>query len=119
MSLPTPPPPSPRPRPILLVQSTLAALGVVTGSAGLTAHIPAAAAWWLVIAIAAVNVGLGFYLQSVTTPLSAPQDARGVPLVAHDVAQAAVVQAAATGVVSAEPPTTDLPAVRPTSWGDH
>jgi hypothetical protein len=73
-----------RPRPVLLAQSILAAAGLVVGTAGFTQHVPAAAAWWIVTGIAAVNFGLGFYLQGLVTPLSAPQDARGVELVPAD-----------------------------------
>lgn len=84
MSDPTMQPSAPRPRPILLAQSILAALALVTGTAGFSQHVPAAAAWWIITGLAAVNLGLGFYLQSRTTPLSSPQDARGVPLVPID-----------------------------------
>jgi hypothetical protein len=99
----TTPVPSPRPRPILLAQSLLAAAQLIVGAAGFAEHVPAAAAWWIITGMAAVQVGLAFYLQGQTTPLSDPQDARGVPLVPADVAQARVDQAAISG-----PPAPDV-----------
>lgn len=76
--------PTTRPRPILLAQSILGAAGVVVASAGFTQHVPASAAWWIITGLAAVNFGLGFYLQSITTPLSSPKDAEGRDLVPAD-----------------------------------
>jgi len=109
--LPTPPSPSSsstgRPRPILLAQSMLAAVQVIVGAAGFAEHVPAGAAWWIVTGLAAVQIGLAFYLQSRTTPLSSPQDARGVPLVPVDAVPPPVVSPPATTtgrpVVSGDP----------------
>lgn len=75
---------APRPRPVLVTQSILAAVGLVVGSAGFAEQIPARAAWWIITGLAAVNLGIGFYLQSRVTPLSAPQDAQGRDLVPAD-----------------------------------
>lgn len=72
---------TPRPRPVLVAQSILAAVGLVVGSAGFAEQIPARAAWWIVTGLAAVNLGLGFYLQGRVTPLSRPQTADGRDLV--------------------------------------
>ncbi len=69
-----------RPRPVLVAQSILAAAGLVVGTAGFAEQVPARAAWWIVTGIAAVNLGLGFYLQSRVTPLSDPRASDGTPL---------------------------------------
>lgn len=75
---------TPRPRPIVVTQAVMAAVGVVVGSAGFADRIPDSAAWWFITGYAAVQVGLAFYLQSITTPLSAPRDAQGRDLVPSD-----------------------------------
>jgi hypothetical protein len=75
---------TPRPRPIVVTPAVMAAVGVVIGSAGFADQIPERAAWWILTGYAAVQVGVALYLQSITTPLSAPQDARGVELVPVD-----------------------------------
>lgn len=72
---------SPRPRPILVTQAILAAVGVVITSAGFAEQIPASAAWWFLTGYLAINAGLAFYLQSITTPLSSPKDSQGRDLV--------------------------------------
>jgi hypothetical protein len=98
------PPGGSRPRPILLAQSILAAVGLIVGSAGFAERVPADAAWWVVTGLAAVNLGLGFYLQSRTTPLSDPRDASGTPLVAADVTRIVVTRDdAATVTTPMEP----------------
>lgn len=86
----------PRPRPIVVTQAVMAALGAVIGSAGFAGQIPAAAAWWIITGYAAVNVGLSFYLQAITTPLSAPRDAEGRDLVPADVTTVTVSGGTAT-----------------------
>lgn len=86
-----------RPRPVLVAQSILAAVGLIVGSAGFAEQLPARAAWWIITGLAAVNFGLGFYLQSRVTPLSAPQDARGVTLVPADTTQIVVTRDASGG----------------------
>lgn len=85
-----------RPRPVLITLSVLAALDILTGTAGFTQHIPAGAAWWIITGLSAVHIGLAFYLQSVVTPLADPRDARGVPMVAADVASKQIAAAAAS-----------------------
>lgn len=82
--MPTTPDNTPRPRPIVVTQAVMAALGAVVGSAGFADQIPEAAAWWILTGYAAINVGLALYLQSITTPLSAPRDAQGRDLVPAD-----------------------------------
>lgn len=86
----------PRPRPIVVTQAVMAALGVVVGSAGFADQIPEGAAWWILTGYAAINVGLAFYLQSITTPLSAPQDAQGRDLVPADITTVTVSGGTAT-----------------------
>lgn len=72
---------TPRPRPIVVTQAVMASLGAVIGAAGFADQIPAAAAWWIITGYAAINIGLAFYLQSITTPLSSPRAADGRDLV--------------------------------------
>lgn len=86
-----------RPRPVLVAQSILAAVGVIVGTAGFAEQLPARAAWWIVTGLAAVNFGLGFYLQGRVTPLSAPQDSRGVPLAPVDTTRIVVTRDASGG----------------------
>lgn len=73
-----------RPRPILVTQAVMVAVGAVIGSAGFAGQIPAKAAWWIITGYVAVQAGLAFYLQSVTTPLSSPKDNQGRDLVPAD-----------------------------------
>lgn len=73
-----------RPRPVLVVLSILAAVDLVVSSAGFAGQVPARAAWWIITGLAAVKVGVAFYLQGVVTPIAAPRDARGVDLVPAD-----------------------------------
>lgn len=81
---------TPRPRPIVVTQAVMAALGAVVGAAGFADQIPAAAAWWILTGYAAINVGLSFYLQSITTPLSSPRDSLGRDLIPADVKEITV-----------------------------
>lgn len=94
----TTPTTTPRPRPILLAQSMLAAVQVVTGAAGFADHVPATAAWWIITGLAAVQIGLAVYLERISTPLSSPQDNRGVPLVPVDSPAAPTGPTAASGM---------------------
>lgn len=99
------PPAAPRPRPILLAQSVLAAVGLVVSAAGFSEHVPAVVAWWIVTGMAGIQIGLAFYLQRQTTPLSAPQDHRGVDLVPID----QVPQVSVTLIPEAAPSAGPLP----------
>lgn len=72
---------TPRPRPIVVTQAVMVAIGTVVTTAGFAGQIPPAAAWWIVTGYLAVQGGLAFYLQSVVTPLSSPQDSQGRDLV--------------------------------------
>lgn len=92
-----------RPRPVLLAQSILAAVGAVVGTAGFAEQIPARAAWWIFAGLAAVNFGLGFYLQGLVTPLSQPQDARGIDLVPADTTTVTTRQDGTATIVSPNP----------------
>jgi hypothetical protein len=81
---------APRPRPIVVTQAIMAAIGAVITSAGFAGQIPARAAWWIITGYLAINVGLSFYLQSITTPLSSPKDAVGRDLIPADVKEITV-----------------------------
>ncbi len=100
---------TPRPRPILITQSIMAAIGAVIGSAGFAGQIPARAAWWIITGYIAVQVGLAFYLQSVTTPLSSPKDAEGVDLVPANTTRIVVTKADGATVVTPRDPEVSLP----------
>lgn len=101
-----------RPRPVAWYGAFTAALGAFLGFAGLTDLMPKTVIAWVALVGAVVTAAGAVLVQSTTTPLSAPQDARGVPLVPQDVAEARAVQAAAEGVVSPLPPTGDMPHTR-------
>jgi hypothetical protein len=95
---------TPRPRPIVVTQAVLVAIGAVISSAGFAGQIPAAAAWWIITGYLAVQGGLAFYLQSVTTPLSSPQDNRGVELVPADTTTVTLTGGEGATVVSPTAP---------------
>ncbi len=76
-----------RPRPVLIVTMALAALGAVTGFAGLADLLPALAVKWLMLVNAVAIAVSGVYLQSVVTPLSDPKDADGNPLTPDEPAE--------------------------------
>lgn len=104
MTGPTPSDNTPRPRPIAITQAIMVTIGAVVSSAGFAGQIPAKAAWWIVTGYIAVQAGLAFYLQSVTTPLSSPKDARGVDLVPADTTKIAVTRADGATVTSPKAP---------------
>lgn len=74
------PPPAKRPRPVLLYAALMAALAALSaGGYALGILPPAALAWITLASIVASAVG-GVLVQGAVTPLSAPQDGRGRPL---------------------------------------
>jgi hypothetical protein len=83
---------APRPRPILVTQSVMVAVGAVVTSAGFAGQIPARAAWWIITGYIAIQAGLAFYLQSVTTPVSDPKAADGSDLIPADVTKIVVTR---------------------------
>ena len=103
----TTPLPGNRPRPVLLYGIIGAAVSAFVGGASAVDLIPPAAVAVVGFTWAVIGAGWAVYVQSVTTPTAAPQDDRGVRLVPQDHADAAVREAASTGVVSPIPPTTD------------
>lgn len=70
-----------RPRPVLIAFAVLAGLDVLTGGSALTDVIGRDTAGLIVLALAAVKVGLAFYVQGQVTPIADPQTADGTPLV--------------------------------------
>lgn len=109
MTGPLPPDNAPRPRPIVITQSIMVAIGAVISSAGFAGQIPAKAAWWIITGYIAIQAGLAFYLQSVTTPLSSPKDARGVDLVAADTTRIVVTKHDSATVITPQEPEVSLP----------
>lgn len=95
-TVPSVPSSAPRPRPIVVTQAVMVAIGAIVTSAGFAGQIPTAAAWWIVTGYLAVQGGLAFYLQSVTTPLSSPQDNQGRELVPSTTTTVTVDQGVAT-----------------------
>lgn len=87
-----------RPRPIVVTQAVMAALGAVVGAAGFADQIPDRAAWWILTGYGAINVGLAFYLQSITTPLDSPKDRDGRDLVPAGTTTVTVADGVATVV---------------------
>lgn len=73
-----------RPRPVLLYGMVNTAVLAFLGGAGAVDLIPAKAVAVVALAWAVVGGAWAFYVQSVTTPVSAPRDARGMPLVPLD-----------------------------------
>lgn len=103
MSTPsTPSTPSPRPRPVLYYTAFMAAASAFLGFAGLSDLMPKQGIAFVALAVAVLGAGGGVLVQGLTTPVSNPQDARGVPLVPVDT----VPPAAPAPVVSAPPTTT-------------
>jgi hypothetical protein len=88
-------------------------VGAVVSSAGFAGQIPAAAAWWIVTGYLAVQAGLAFYLQSVTTPLSSPKDNRGVDLVAADTTTVTLTGGESATVVTSAAPESSLTWTQP------
>lgn len=78
------PVPVPRPRPVLFYGMINTAVLAFLGGAGAIDLIPPVAVAVVALAWAVVGGGWAFYVQSVTTPVSSPQDDRGVPLVPVD-----------------------------------
>lgn len=70
-----------RPQPVRVMAVVLAVLGFLTGAAGLADLIPKVAIAWLVIIYGVVQVAWGAWTASQVTPLAAPQNNAGVPLV--------------------------------------
>lgn len=64
-------------RPVLVVFSVLAGLQVLTGGAALADFVGAKVAGLIVLAVAAGQVGMTFYVQGRVTPLADPRDAQG------------------------------------------
>lgn len=75
---------TPRPRPVVLYGAFTAALGAFLGFAGLQDLMPKTVIAWVALVGAVVTAAGAFLVQKTTTPLSSPQDARGVPLVPID-----------------------------------
>lgn len=71
----------PRPRPVLTVMAVLTALQVLVAGAAFTDVLGDKAAGFAVLAVAAIQAGMAFYLQGQVTPLASPQDKDGTPLV--------------------------------------
>ena len=108
MSLDATPSPNSRPRPVVLYGAFVAALGAFLGFAGLDDLMPKAIIAWVALGGAVITAAGAVLVQRLTTPLSAPQDARGVPMIPVDVAQAKVNEAA---VASQLPTTTGTPVI--------
>lgn len=70
-----------RPRPVLAAFAVLAALDVLTGGSALADIIGKDTAALIVLVLAAVKVGVAFYVQGQVTPLSSPQTSDGAPLI--------------------------------------
>lgn len=107
MSNPTipvhPSPSAPRPRPVVWYGAFTAGLGAFLGFAGLTDLMPKTVIAWIALVGAVVTAAGAVLVQSTVTPLSSPRDARDVPMVAQDVADAQATQAAATAVAEVVP----------------
>jgi len=86
MSVPAPA--GSRPRPVLLYGMINTAVLAFLGGAGAVDLIPVKVVALVALAWAVVGGAWAFYVQSVTTPVSSPQDARGVPLVPLDAVDA-------------------------------
>lgn len=93
-----PSPSAPRPRPVVLYGAFTAALGAFLGFAGLVDLMPKTVIAWVALVGAVVTAAGAVLVQSTVTPLSEPQDARGMPLVAQDVARAQAAQAVRNAV---------------------
>jgi hypothetical protein len=75
----------PRPRPVLIYGAVIAALETLLGIADLGDMLPEKVIDWLrIVVVVLVAIGGAFGVQSRVTPLSAPQDASGTPLVPED-----------------------------------
>jgi hypothetical protein len=73
-----------RPRPVVWYGVFTAAVGAFLGFAGLTDLMPKTVIAWVALVAAVATAGGAVLVQSTTTPLSSPQDARGVPMVPVD-----------------------------------
>jgi hypothetical protein len=67
--------------PVLLAMSILAAAQLITNASGLTDVVPAKWVMLGSVVVAAAQFGIQYWVRGVVTPLVAPKDAEGVPLV--------------------------------------
>ena len=66
--------------PVLVVMSVLAGMQALIGAAGFAEAVPRQAALWMILATAAVQAGVQFYVRGQVTPVADPRDADGRPL---------------------------------------
>jgi len=92
-----------RPRPVVLYGAFTAALGAFLGYAGVTDLLPKNVIGWVALIGAIITAGGAVLVQNTVTPLSDPQDARGVSLTPVDVAEAEKAQAVAEAVALPSP----------------
>jgi hypothetical protein len=95
---PMPVPPAPaRPRPVLIFAALVAGLNAFTAAGDLLNVLPPKAVTYVaLISVVGAAVG-GVLVQGVVTPLSAPQDGRGQPLVPESKVSSSVRSAARAG----------------------
>ena len=100
-----------RPRPVVIYGAVVAGLQALLGAGDLLNVIPDSVARWLQLTLVVlVAVGGALVVQAKVTPLSDPQDDRGVPLVAVDSMPASTeTLAVRSPVPPSEPPTEPLP----------
>ena len=70
--------------PVLVAMSILAGMQALISAAGFTEALPAQVALWIVLAVAALQAGVQFYVRGEVTPLSDPRDNEGRRLVPLD-----------------------------------
>lgn len=73
--------PATTPQPVIIMTAVLGALQFLAGTGQLTDLLPARAASWFTLLVAALTVGWGFYVHGQVTPLRRPRDRRGRRLV--------------------------------------
>lgn len=66
--------------PVVIVMSVLAGAQALITAAGFTEALPERVALWVVLAVAAVQAGVQFYVRGQVTPLVDPRDKDGVAL---------------------------------------
>ena len=67
--------------PVLVAMSILAGMQALISAAGFTEALPAQVALWIVLAVAALQAGVQFYVRGEVTPLVDPRDNDGRRLV--------------------------------------
>lgn len=90
-----------RPRPVLILAALMAGLSALAGAGHLLDFLPDSVVSTILLVDVVVAAVGGVLVQGAVTPLSAPQNADGVPLVTASALAPMVTQAAREGALQA------------------